>query len=306
MDRPLVSRPRTSGPRALLPAVPLALSLLVGCGRHGVVAKAPLAPSLAPAASIAPSGGAQLFVEPKAAVDALVAACNSRNENAVVAVFGEQARPLVSTGNHERDHERCNRLTRSAKEMVRIDPDAPGRAHVVVGHDDWKLPIPLVQTTGGWQFDGVAGAKEIAARRIGANELETIRVLRAVPTAQREFEESHGAPARRFASRPGRRDGLSWPTRRGQPSSPFAPAFGKALQGGGWAGYAYTMLPDAGAHGGFGAVARPIAHGETGIMTFVIDGRGQVWEKDLGASSAEAAASISSIPPDETWKPVPR
>jgi hypothetical protein len=305
MDRIMLhanSRLRPLGIAALLCG-----SLLAGCARRGAVATTPLKPSQTPPTAVAPSGGGQLFAEPRDAVAALVAACHSGDENQVVAVFGEQARSLVSTGNAERDRERCLRFTTSAKQMTRIDPDAPGRAHVVVGHDDWRLPIPLVQTTGGWQFDSVAGAKAVAARRVGANELETIRVLRAYVSAQREFEGSHGSPARRFSSTPGRRDGLAWPKRRGQRPSPFAPSFGKALQGGSWAGYRYRILPArADLDGGFGAVAWPASPGESGVATFAVDGSGRIWEKDLGASTAEQAAAISAVPPGEGWKPVPK
>jgi len=298
-----------------VPATLLCANLLFGCAHHGAVAKAPLSPSLPPVATIAPSGGGQVFAEPKAAVDALLAACASGNENAVVAVFGEQARSLVSTGNPERDRQRCVHFTTSAKQMVRIDPDAPGRVHIVVGHDDWKLPIPLVQTTGGWQFDTVAGAKEVGARRVGANELETIRVLRAYVSAQREYETSHGSYARRFSSRPGREDGLAWPARRGRRASPFAPAFGKALQSGEWAGYRYRILPaqdgknakrGRGSEDGFGAVAWPAAHGKTGVATFAVGETGQIVEKDLGAKTGDEAAAIASVPTGDGWRPVPK
>lgn len=294
----------------------LCLALVSGCARHGAVSKAALAPPL-PAPLVAPSGGGQLFADPKAAVDALLAACATGNENAVVSVFGEPARKLVSTGNATRDRERCSHFTNSAKQMTRIDPDAPGRVHVVVGHDDWKLPIPLVQTTGGWQFDSGAGAKEVAARRVGSNELETIRVLRAFVAAQREYERTHGAYARRFASRPGRQDGLAWPTRRGRPASPFAPALGRALQEGRWAGYRYRILTGQGANapggaksyldrgrmtGGFAAVAWPETYGTTGVMTFLVDAAGTVVERDLGSNTATLAGDIAAFDTAGGWK----
>lgn len=307
--------PRLS--RLGLPIV-ICTSLAMGCARHGVVAKSTLAAPL-PAPVVAPSGGGQLFADPKAAVDALLAACATGNENAVVAVFGEQARKLVSTGNAERDRQRCTHFTTSAKQMTRIDPDAPGRVHIVVGHDDWKLPIPLVQTTAGWQFDSVAGAKEVAALRVGSNELETIRVLRAFVTAQREYEASHGAYAQRFSSRPGRQDGLAWPTRRGKPASPFAPAFGRALQDGRWAGYRYRILTGQGANatggaksylergrmiGGFAAVAWPEVYGTTGVMTFLVDESGRIRETNLGDKTPDVAKSIVTFDPTTARKEV--
>lgn len=312
MARTMTWKPWQLALRSFLPAAIVCGPMVAGCGHRGAVAKIPLAAEAPAAVAVTPSGGGQVFAEPRAAVEALVSACNSGNENAVVAVFGEQARSLVSTGNAERDRERCRHFTASAKQMTRIDPDAPGRAHVVVGHDDWRLPIPLVQTTAGWQFDSVAGAKAVGARRIGANELETIRVLRAYVTAQREYEARQGTPARRFASNPGRRDGLSWPTRRGDKSSPFASEFGRKLQAGSWSGYRYRILPSPGAgraadlEGGFGAVAWPVSQGTSGIATFVVDGTGRIWEKDLGADTADLARKIVSVPPGEGWKPAPR
>ena len=298
--------------------VALCTSLEAGCAHHGLVAKAPLTPAVS-APAMAPSGDGQFFADPKAAVDALLAACASGSENAVVAVFGEQARKLVSTGNTTRDRERCTHFSNGAKQMTRVDADTPGRVHIVVGQDDWKLPIPLVQTTSGWQFDTVAGAKEVAARRVGANELETIRVLRAFVAAQGEYEKAHGAYARRFASGPGRQDGLAWETRRGIPVSPFAPAFGKTLQNGAWAGYRYRILTAQGESapggaksflvrgrmtGGFAAVAWPEAYGTSGVMSFVVDETGRMYESDLGAMTPKNAGEMMSFAPGAGWKPV--
>lgn len=296
----------------------LCAALLAGCAHHGTVAKAPLVPPVA-APAVAPTGDGQFFAEPKAAVDALLAACASGNENAVVAVFGQQARSLVSTGNAERDRERCTHFTTSAKQMTRIDPDAPGRVHIVVGHDDWKLPIPLVQTTRGWQFDVAAGRKEVAALRVGSNELETIRVLRAFVSAQKEYKETHGAYAQRFMSRPGRQDGLGWETRKGKPESPFAPAFAKALQNRGWAGYKYRILDSQGPSaeggarsylergrmtGGFAAVAWPETYGTTGVTSFLVDEIGRIREADLGTGTQSTVGNIRSYQPDSHWKPL--
>ena len=294
-----------------------ASSLGGGCAHHGAVAKAPLTPPMPPSATIAPSGGGRLFADPRGAVDAILAACLSGDETQVVAIFGEPARKLVSTGNAEKDRERCKRFVEASKQMTRVDPDAPGWVHIVVGQDDWKLPIPLVQTTGGWQFDCAAGAKEVAARRIGANELEAIRVLRAFVAAQREYKTTHGSYAQRFASTPGRQDGLSWASRRGRPSSPFSSEFGAAMQKTGWSGYRYKILTArrenvAGrpreVHGkrteGFALLAWPTAYRTTGMTSFLVDDSGKILEKDLGESTPAIASGMTRYDPDSSWKPV--
>jgi hypothetical protein len=150
-----------------LAIVPVALLLVAGCAARK--------PTTVPR----PAPTEQRFPDPKAAVDALVAACRTNDEPALVAIFGAEARTLVSTGDPERDRERCRRFVVAAGQMTRLDPKGPDALELVVGYDDFPFPIPLVRDVGGWRFDTEQGAQEVLRRRVGADELEAIAVCRA-------------------------------------------------------------------------------------------------------------------------------
>ncbi|MCW5890494.1 MAG: DUF2950 domain-containing protein [bacterium] len=285
-----------------------AVVLVAGCATH------------------APSGartGAPRFSTPKAAVDALLAACGTNDEAKVVAVFGEQARPVVSTGDPVADRERCDKLLAAAKESLRLDPIAPDTVSVVLGADDWAMPIPLVKEGKGWHFDLAAGMAEIRRRRIGANELEAIDACRIYVAAQDEYAKRRiagGAYAQRLASTPGKRDGLYWAsTKGGRDASPLAPVVASlADPSGAWRGYRFRVLAAQGSSApggarsyvaggrmtrGFALVAYPAVYGSTGIMTFVVDAGGRVYQKDLGAQTDAVAAAMTAYDPDPTWTP---
>ncbi len=272
------------------------------------------------------------FPDPKAAVAALLAACRSNDEVALRGIFGgEGSAPLVSTGTAEADRERCARLVTAAQQMTRLDPVGPDALQLVVGSDDWPFPIPLVQDAQGWRFDTEHGAQEVVRRRIGANELEAIRVSRAYVHAQEAYASQHrrgGAPvyARRLASTPGTRDGLHWPSTGPGDQSPFGPAVAAAGEDAkgerpprSWWGYHFRILTAQGRNapggkrsylvdgamvGGFALVAYPAAYGETGIMTFVVGTDGRMYEKDLGDKTGRIVAAMKTYDPDGTWKVV--
>ncbi len=143
------------------------LLLLPGC--------APRTPPPAPR----PPATEQRFADPKAAVDALLAACRTDDEPALLAIFGDEARTVVSTGDPARDRDRCRLLVGAAKQMTRLDPKGPDTLELVVGSDDFPFPIPLVKDERGWRFDTEQGAQEVLRRRVGADELEAISVCRA-------------------------------------------------------------------------------------------------------------------------------
>jgi hypothetical protein len=150
-----------------LAIAPLALLLVAGCvARKSTTVSRP-----------APTE--QRFPDPKAAVDALLAACRTDNEPALLAIFGDEARTVVSTGDPARDRERCRLFVGAAKQMTRLDPKGPDTLELVVGYDDFPFPIPLVRDAGGWRFDTEQGAEEVLRRRVGADELEAITVCRA-------------------------------------------------------------------------------------------------------------------------------
>jgi hypothetical protein len=189
------------------------------------------------------------------------------------------------------------------------------------------MAIPLVKDAGGWRFDIVAGSKEIEARFIGRNELRVVQSLLALVDAQQDYAAMDpmqlGAPtyARRLLSTPGKKDGLYWQSKPGEPDSPLGPLIAKAQRengpDNGYYGYNYRLLygqgPDApgGAYsylvngrmiGGFAAIAWPVRYGETGVMTFIVSHSGDVYEKDLGVDTVARAAEISLFNPDKSWE----
>jgi len=262
------------------------------------------------------------FTDPAAAGQALVKAIENSDSAALARVLGPQWKRLLPPGGVAPEdraaflaawHDR-NAVVRNGK-----------TAHLEVGTPGWQLPIPLRETAQGWQFDPVAARDEIRTRRIGRNELRTVQSLLAVFDAQREYSstarDGRTSPvyARRFISQPGRQDGLYWPTPDGAPESPLGPLFAEDLPGDGYHGYRFRMLSAQGPHArggarsylldgqlsrGFAVLAWPVKYGETGVMSFMINHDGQVYERDLGPQTATRAPSISRFDPDPGWKAV--
>lgn len=311
----------TTKPRAplTLPLAILAAAALLGAG----CARKP--PAAGPTAGTAPH-----FATPQAAVDALLAACRANDEARVVAVFGETARPIVSTGDPAADRERCEKLLEAAGQSTRLDPKGADTVEVVVGSDDWTLPIPLVRDASGWRFDVEAGMHEIARRRIGANEIEAITACHVYVHAQNAYARrgtnGKGVYAQRFVSTSGKKDGLYWPDSNGKDPSPLAPiaaTLGDAAPGthppGVWRGYRFRILTAQGPNapggarsylpgsrmtGGFALVAYPAVYGSSGVMTFIVGADGHVYEKDLGEKTDGIAAGMTAYDPDPSWKRV--
>jgi hypothetical protein len=273
-----------------------------------------------PSAKPGSSAAEQRFSTPKAAVDALVAACGNNDEARLLAIFGEQAKPIVSTGDPASDRERCQKFVDAAKEMTRLDPKGPDRAQLVVGSDDWPFPIPLVKDDKSWRFDTAEGLREIRRRRVGADELEAIKACRTYVIAQEEHAaRTRGAYASALVGARGKA-GLAWPVTGDEDASPVV-ASDASPKGQGpqatWRGYHYRILTSQGGNApdgqrsyvtngkmtrGFALVAYPAIYGLTGVKTFVVGPDGHVYEKDLGEKSDQVAAAITSYDPDGTWK----
>jgi Protein of unknown function (DUF2950) len=263
------------------------------------------------------------------AVDALVQAAASGDTAALIAIFGPEGKDIVSTGDPVADKNRMLKFAELAKEKLEVAPESLNKATVVVGPDDWPLPVPVVRTQGKWRFDANAGRREILARRIGANELDAIELLRGYVEAQQEYAsvERDGSPMRQYAqkflSTPGKHDGLSWLNEDGTPGGPFGDGIAKALAEGytdktkPYNGYYFRVLTAQGPAarlgarnyvvkgmmiGGFAAVAWPSNYGVTGIQTFQVNNDGAVFQKDLGPQTAKLAAAIKQFNPDKTWK----
>jgi hypothetical protein len=274
------------------------------------------------------------FATPDEAVAALVSAAQQGDVSTLQSLLGPGSEKLLSSGDAVQDKtERENFLARyqAHHELV---AGSPSDLVLLVGDDRWPLPIPLVRTADRWSFDGAAGAQELVLRRIGSNELRTIDVMRGFVAAQEDYAaaghdgSAPGIYAMRLRSSPGKQDGLHWETEPGAPQSPAGPLLadagteGYAVKGdlqSPYHGYYYKLLlsqgPDAngGARayvqegkltGGFAALAYPAEYGASGIMTFMVNQDGTVWQRDLGSKTTEAARAIDSFNPDGEWTPI--
>jgi hypothetical protein len=279
----------------------------------------------------APLRAQKAFDSPQQAADALVAAAAAGDNAALITIFGPDGKDLVTSGDAVEDKNRLAKFSELAKQKTHIATDAkkPNTATIEVGPDDWPLPIPLARKDGKWRFDTKAGRHEVLARRIGGNELAAINLLRGYVEAQEEYASAarDGNPrpqyAEKWISTPGRQDGLSWKNADGTPGGPIGDVVAKALAAGysskaePYNGYYFRTLtkqgPDARLGerdyvvngrliGGFAAIAWPANYGVTGIMTFIVNNDGVVYQKDLGPDTAKAAAAIDSFNPDKTWE----
>ena len=204
-----------------------------------------------------------------------------------------------------------------------MKPAGDAKALIAVGTDGWTMPIPIVKKAQGWQFDARAGAEEMRIRRIGRNELAAMQVMLAYVDAQREYaaRDWDGDGVKSFAmkalSSSGKHDGLYWASLPGEPESPLGPAFADAKPGQPYHGYAFRILTAQGPSApggaksfvkngrmteGFALIAWPAKYDYTGVMTFIVNQDGVVYEKDLGPDTATVAAAIRSFDPDSSWQ----
>jgi len=271
----------------------------------------------------------QTYKTPEAAVDALVAAAKADDEKAALAVFGKAGEDIVSSGDKVSDEAIRKRFVESydAKHQIAMDGDA--KATLVIGQNDYPFPVPLVRKAGLWSFDTEAGRREVLVRRIGRNELNAIQTSLAYVDAQDEYAAKDrgagvGVYAQRFVSEPDKKNGLYWPTAAGEEESPLGELFAAASKQGYRAGegrtpyhgYYYKILtkqgPAApgGAHdyvvngkmiGGFALVAYPAEYRNSGVMTFLVNYDGTVYQKDLGRDTTALAEEMTAYNPDKTW-----
>ena len=286
-----------------------------------------------PAASPAPSSGVATFPTPELAAEALAAAWRGAHASDLLRIFGPAGQRLVKSGDHVADRRARERLAADYDARHRLERDGRGEMILVMGDQDWAYPIPIVRRGSGWQFDVKAGAEQILDRRIGRNELNAIAVAHAYVAAQRDYAAEHRLPggaveyARQIVSSEGRHDGLYWPAAAGASESPLGPLV-SAAEAKGYAaptkpasapfqGYYVRILTAQGAYapggarnyvvdghmtGGFALVAFPARWGDSGVMTFVVDQNGIVFEKNLGPDTARLARRMALYDPDRSWK----
>jgi hypothetical protein len=298
----------------------------------GLLAIAPIPPFTA-AAQSADAPGQLTFASPEAAASALIDAMKSGDEKRLIGVLGPGSEALINSGDRYADAANRQKFIENYTTQHKLTEVGPGRDTLAVGVNEWPLPFPVVQVNGSWQFDARAGAQAIIDRRIGRNEIAAIRVALTYVDAQRDYLERSkqsggtGEYAQRLISTTGQHDGLYWPAAADEPASPFGPLVAQAVEEGypgdivagrqiPYQGYNFRVLKAQGENapggaksyvtngrmtGGFALVAWPAIFGSSGIMTFVVDQDGVVFQKDLGKGTTGAAAAMTSFDPDLTW-----
>ena len=268
------------------------------------------------------------FATPEEAVEAFKTAMLSGDTAGIADLLGLDSKMLTSLDGIA---EKVSELKDMTGQLVSIEAEGDRRI-ISIGRQVWPFPFPVVKNAkdGKWAFDTEAGIEEVANRRVGENELEAIETARLYVDAQREYaSEDHDADgvleyAQKLISSPGRTDGLYWPEDQGDGESPVGAglsdaAFEKAAAGQGYFGYRFRILKRQGKRiaggaydyvingnmiGGFALIAWPVDYGRTGVMTFMINQGGVLYEKDLGPDTAAIAKGIRSFNPGRSWKVV--
>src|SRR6201997_4604466 len=288
-------------------------------------------PSKSDAAS-APQPTQKEFDTPKQAADALVQVAANFDVAGAKEILGPDSEDIVASEDPVQDKNRAAEFAAKAKEKMSVQTDKknPNQAIVLVGNDNFPLPIPLVKQNGKWLFDTKVGREEILNRRVGANELNAIEICRGFAEAQHEYamEKHDGSKVNQYAqhifSSPGKHDGLAWQNPDGTWGGPVGEEVAKALEEGYKAergtpyhGYYFKVLKGQGPAaamgemdfvvsgamiGGFGLAAAPAEYRVTGVMTFMVGPDGVVYEKDLGPDTLKTFQTMDRYNPDKTWK----
>jgi len=269
------------------------------------------------------AGAQKTFDTPEEAADALVESLTRHDEAQLGVVLGPDSHRLIPLDDVSAEDRTDFLAAWAAGHRIVQSSDTVARLEL---QDGWTLPVPIVRTGAGWAFDPRAGMDEMRTRRIGRNELATIQSIYAYVDAQREYAEQdrngHGVLeyAQKFLSAPGKRDGLYWPDGNGEEPSPLGPLFDTAGIQDGYHGYRFKILKAQGPaanggarpyvnHGrmtnGFALVAWPARYGETGVMSFLVNHDGVVYQKDLGHRSATLASAMTRFDPDASWQALP-
>jgi hypothetical protein len=310
-------------PRALLNLALRRFALLAS-----LLASLLIAPVLSQAAE------QRTFATPAAALDAFTAALKANDDAALIALFGEKHKSLVVSGDAAYDSARRAEISAALNAFHVLEESSPDRVQLLMGTQAWPFPIPLVREGNSWRFATEKGAEEIQNRRIGRNERSAISVLRAYAAAQIEYAsvDRNGDGvleyAQKLASAPGKFDGLYWAAdaSRGETPSPFGPLiaesspyFAGRKQGDPYRGYHFRILTGQGKNAPGGAysyiinghmvagaamVAYPADPGESGVMTFIVNIAGKIFEKNLGKNTTAVASKMTTYDPGPGWKEV--
>jgi hypothetical protein len=276
---------------------------------------------------LAQQPGQKTFASPEEASNALVTAVQNNDERALLDLLGPDGKQIVSSGDEAEDtHSRAEFLLRY-REMHRLVEEPDGTTTLYIGAKNWPTPVPLVHKANAWYFDTDAGKKEILFRRIGRNEISTIRVCQELVAAQKEYRDmQHSGYAQKIFSDEGQRDGLYWKAAAGEARSPIGPLVASAVTephavADGrvptpYRGYYFHMLLRQGKDApggakayivngqmtqGFAFVAFPAEYRSSGVMTFIVGSDGDVYEKELGESTSVVAKGMKTYDPGAGW-----
>jgi len=273
------------------------------------------------------------FSSADAAAQALVSAAKSEDMAPLIEILGPSAKSILATRDPVADRKVRRGFASRAAQKMRLVPahGIQNAKTLLIGNDEWPLPIPIVAVNGLWYFDTARGKQEILMRRIGSNELDAIEVCRGYVEAESDYADQNRTPggvsyyAQKIISTPGQRDGLYWSGNGGNDESPLGEVIARALAEGyrnkhdPYHGYYFKVLTGQGPHApegersyledgvmtkGFALIAWPSNYGSTGIMTFVVDKTGIVYQKDLGRKTTQLAGAYAVYDPDSTWTPV--
>lgn len=273
-----------------------------------------------------PNPAQQLFSSPAEAVKALQAATQGKDTAALNEIFGPEVRELL-TGDQVQDANNAQRFATAMAQSCNLVHEGDGKIILEVGTNDWPMPIPLVKTNSQWFFDTADGKEEIINRHIGRDELHAIGVCRAYVSAQRQFADMNGGVyALKFKSTSGKKNGLYWPVMENEPASPFGPLVAEAhvegyhhhagagpqpfhgyyfriltRQGDAASGGKMNYLSNGNLTGGFALVAYPENWEQSGIMTFIVDQDGKVYQQNLGEKTPRIAGKMKEYNPDNEW-----
>ncbi len=273
--------------------------------------------------SMAQQPGQKTFASAEDASTALVAAAQNNDEKAMLDILGPDAKNIVSSGDEAEDAENRANFAQKYQEMHRLVKEPDGTTTLYIGAENWPTPIPLVNKSNTWYFDTDAGKKEILYRRIGRNEMSAIRVCQELVAAQKEYSAQHSEYSQKLYSDEGQRNGLYWKSAEGEAQSPVGPLVATAFvegnanaptpyrgyyfhiltrQGKNGAGGAKSYILNGKATGGFAFAAYPAEYRSSGVMTFIVNDDGVVYQKDLGKKTDSLAKSMKEYNPDATWQ----
>ena len=283
-----------------------------------------------PTRSMAQQEGQKTFSSAEEAGRALFAALQSNDEKAILDVLGQGAKQIISSGNEAEDEDNRANFVQKYQEMHRLVKEPDGTTTLYIGAENWPTPIPLVEKAGAWYFDTEAGKEEILLRRVGHNELSAIRVCQELAAAEKEYYSQQHQYAQKIVSGEGQHNGLYWRATGNQPESPIGPLVANASIGDSngsamkqpsgpepFHGYYFRILTRQGKNapggpadyivdgkmtGGFAFVAFPAEYRNTGVMTFIVDKDGVVYQKDLGEGTNDLAKAMKEYDPDSTWQ----